>query len=138
MDREEFIDIRKFLGKTQVQLSRLLCVSPKAVQSFEQGWRKIPVNIERQLLFILFCKGALHELVRPCWDIRKCSAHQKNNCTAWELTAGYFCWFINGTYCEGKVRKNWNEKIKVCRQCEVYNSMLQVIRQRDIGDSQQA
>ena len=50
MDKKEFSQIRRHLKKTQKELARLLCVSPKAVQSFEQGWRKIPANVERQLL----------------------------------------------------------------------------------------
>ncbi len=44
------------LGKTQSQLARLLDTSLKAIQSFEQGWRSIPVRIERQVLFLLASK----------------------------------------------------------------------------------
>jgi len=36
MDSKELSQIRHFWGKTQDQLARLLCVSPKAIQSFEQ------------------------------------------------------------------------------------------------------
>jgi DNA-binding transcriptional regulator YiaG len=53
MDKMEFSQIRQGLAKTQAELARLLCVSPRAVQSYEQGWRDIPAGIERQLLFIL-------------------------------------------------------------------------------------
>jgi DNA-binding XRE family transcriptional regulator len=54
MDKTEFSQIRHRLGKTQAQIAQLLGVSPKAIQSFEQGWRNIPTHVERQLLFLLF------------------------------------------------------------------------------------
>ncbi len=124
MDSEEFAKIRHYLGKTQNQLARLLCVSPKAIQSFEQGWRKVPANAERQLLFLVSCKRSIDEKTRPCWEIRNCPVERRDRCAAWEFRAGYFCWFITGTSCEGEVYENWEEKIKLCRRCEVYDSML--------------
>lgn len=39
LDKNEFSKIRGALGKTQKKLAQLLCVSVKAIQSFEQGWR---------------------------------------------------------------------------------------------------
>jgi len=124
MDSKEFSQIRHHLGKTQNQLARLLCVSPKAVQSFEQGWRHIPVNVERQLLFLLSLKRASDENKRPCWEIKNCPVEWRDNCSAWELKAGHFCWFINGTFCQGKIHESWDDKIIFCRTCEVYKSML--------------
>lgn len=49
MDREIFSTLRAKLGKTQKALAELLGVSLKAVQSYEQGWRAIPMHVERQL-----------------------------------------------------------------------------------------
>jgi hypothetical protein len=34
------------------------------------------------------------------------------------------CWFINGTICQGEEQKSWRNKMKMCRQCEVFQSML--------------
>ena len=48
MNKKEFSQIRNQLGKTQMQMAQLLGVSLKAIQSFEQGWREIPVHAERQ------------------------------------------------------------------------------------------
>jgi len=48
----------------------------------------------------------------------------RKNCPAWELKAGQICWFINGTICQGKVQKDWNEKIKICRKCKVFKLMV--------------
>jgi hypothetical protein len=124
MDSKEFVKARHYLGKTQNQLARLLCLSPKAVQSFEQGWRKIPSSAERQLLFLVSCKRSESSKTGPCWETRDCPAEWRDKCAAWEFKAGYFCWFITGTFCGGDVYDNWEEKIKQCRQCEVYNLML--------------
>ena len=53
MDRETFVSLRAKLGKTQKSLAELLGVSLKAVQSYEQGWRSIPIHVERQLFFLV-------------------------------------------------------------------------------------
>ena len=72
MGKKEFSTARQYLGKTQSQMAQLLGVSLKAIQSFEQGWRNIPVHIERQVLFLLALKTPPKK-VRPCWVIRKLS-----------------------------------------------------------------
>jgi DNA-binding XRE family transcriptional regulator len=64
LDKAEFSIIRKHLGKTQRQISDLLGVSLKAVQSFEQGWRAVPVHVERQL-FYLAAKAYTRKSNRP-------------------------------------------------------------------------
>jgi len=124
MDKKEFSQIRQHFGKTQNQIAQLLGISLKAVQSFEQGWRNIPVSTQRQLLFLLTLKGSRSKTNRPCWVIRKCPMEIKQNCPAWEFQAGYICWFINGTICQGEVQESWQNKIKICRQCKVFRSML--------------
>jgi len=126
MESKEFSNIREYLEKSQSQLARLLCISTKSIQSFEQGWRKIPVNIERQLLYLLSIKRAKEKNTKPCWEIKKCPVKWKTHCAAWDLKAGYTCWFINGTFCEGREQKDWHEKIEICRHCEVFKSILPV------------
>ncbi len=127
MESKEFSKIRRYLGKTQSELAQLLCVSPKAVQSFEQGWRKVPASAERQLLFLLSLKRSLDEDGNPCWEMRNCPVEWRQNCSAWEFKAGHFCWFVNGTYCQGERQENWAKKIGLCRQCELLRSMLPVV-----------
>ena len=126
MDKTEFAAIRKELGKTQNELSRILCVSEKAVQSFEQGWRNIPVYIQREMML-------LHALAKtsggdrepqPCWEVTDCPEEWRRKCIVGELKIKHFCWFVNGTYCHGKYEKNWEEKIRLCRECEVFRSMI--------------
>ena len=127
MDREEFFRIRRVLDKSQNQMSVLLCVSAKAVQSYEQGWRHIPPHVEQQMLLLLVLKRSINMSSQPCWEIKDCPDEWRNNCIVWELKARYFCWFMNGTFCQGYVQKSWDKKIELCRECEVYKSMFPVL-----------
>ena len=127
MDSKEFSQIRRYLGKTQAELAQLLSVSPKGIQSFEQGWRNIPTHTERHLLFLLSLRKCSEESNRPCWVIRNCPIEIRGNCPAWEFKAGHLCWFINGTICQGEVQESWEKKMRLCRQCEVFRSILPLI-----------
>jgi uncharacterized protein YifE (UPF0438 family) len=124
MEKKQFSEIRRRLGKTQLQMAQLLSVSLKAIQSFEQGWRNIPVHAERQVLFLLASQKVPQKKRKACWVIRKCHREIKQNCPAWEFQVGNLCWFINGTICQGKVQKSWQKKIKICRQCKVFQTMV--------------
>ena len=119
MDKEEFKKIRHTLGKTQVQMGRLLGVSVKAVQSFEQGWRNIPIHVERQLLFLLYLQLNL-KTQKPCWIQKDCPEGNRSQCPTWQFKAKNLCWFINGTFCDGELHESWQEKISVCRKCDVF------------------
>jgi hypothetical protein len=61
---------------------------------------------------------------KPCWVINKCPSSRRKQCPTWEFRAGKLCWLISGTICEGVVQKNWNEKMKICRSCEVLTSLI--------------
>ncbi len=124
MDSKEFHSLRQKLQKTQKQMSQLLGTSLKAVQSFEQGWRKVPVHVERQVLFLRALKRGGGKDSRPCWDIRACPLPTRQACPAWEFNVGHLCWFINGTICQGKAQESWSKKMKVCRKCEVFSANM--------------
>ncbi|MDF1577418.1 MAG: helix-turn-helix domain-containing protein [Desulfobulbales bacterium] len=124
MDSNEFLKFRKRLNKTQQEIAELLGISVKAVHSYEQGWRNVPTHVERQLYFLLSRLKGGEEAIRPCWVIKKCPAERKKQCPASEFQAGKFCWFINGTICECKARKNWKDKIRICKECEVMQVLL--------------
>ncbi len=124
MDRHIFAAARLKLGKTQKELAELLGVSLKAVQSYEQGWRSIPAHAERQLYFLLVNQRGKHpERRKDCWNIKKCN--RKKECPAWEFQAGHLCWFLSGTKCECAADKSWKEKISICRDCDILQSLLQ-------------
>ena len=124
MKKSQFAEIRRHLGKTQSQMAQILGVSLKAVQSFEQGWRKIPLHVERQILLILALKRQTGGSDEPCWIKRDCPEERRQECPAWQFDAGNLCWFINGTVCEGVGQGSWQKKMEMCRECEVYKSVL--------------
>ena len=124
MTEQEFKAIRKSLEKTQKQMAQLLGVSLKAVHSYEQGWRKVPAAVERQMYFLQSRKISAKNGAKPCWKLRKCDAETKKRCPAWEFRSGDLCWFINGTVCDGQVHKDWRGKMKICRSCDVFKSQL--------------
>jgi DNA-binding XRE family transcriptional regulator len=124
MDSKEFIHYRKALNKTQRQMGQLLGTSIKAIQSYEQGWRPVTAYVERQMFFLVSMMRKNNKLKKPCWIIKKCPRDQRECCPAWEFKSGDLCWFINGTICEGTVRQNWKEKMKICRSCEVFSYLL--------------
>jgi hypothetical protein len=124
MNKEEFYAFRQRLNKTQRQMADLLGTSLKAVQSFEQGWRRLPVHVERQILFLAAMQKTAVKNERPCWDIQNCSEEIRQTCPAWEFHAGHLCWFINGTICKGKPQSGWSGKMKVCRRCGVFKEKL--------------
>jgi hypothetical protein len=126
MNSKEFIYFRKKLNKTQKQMAQLLGTSLKAIHSYEQGWRSVPPSAERQMFFLVSRIAENRKRRKACWAIKKCSPDQKANCPAWEFKAGNLCWFINGTICEGFVQKNWKEKMKICRSCEVFLTCFRV------------
>ena len=123
MDSKEFLAARKKLNKTQKQMAELLGISIKAVHSYEQGWRSVPAHVERQVIFLL-ARRRENAGQKACWVVKKCPAHRKKNCPAWEFQAGKLCWFINGTICECQVQKSWKEKMEICKKCEVLSSIL--------------
>ena len=125
MEATEFTQFRKKLKKNQQQIANLLGKSVKAVHSYEQGWRSIPPDVERQILFLVSMIPGKESLDKPCWTIMKCPSERKKQCPAWEFRAGKLCWFINGTICHGTAQKNWKEKIRICRTCDVMKPLFQ-------------
>ena len=53
MEKSEFKFFRNKLNKTQKQMAELLGTSLKAIHSYEQGWRTVPVYVERQVYFLV-------------------------------------------------------------------------------------
>ena len=131
MEKTDFSSIRRHLGKTQSEMAQLLGTSLKAMQSFEQGWRNIPVHIERQVLFLLAMKRDSSKKKKPCWVIEKCPKATRENCPAWEFKSGHLCWFINGTICHGELQVNWRDKMEMCRKCKILRSILSTVNYSD-------
>jgi hypothetical protein len=126
MESSRFKDIRAKLNKTQKEMAQLLGVSIKAIHSYEQGWRKIPHHVERQLLFLfsraLMSAGKLND---KCWDMLNCSDKRRKNCPAFEFNSGDLCWFINGTKCSGEAHHSWEDKMEECTGCKVFKNFFE-------------
>jgi DNA-binding XRE family transcriptional regulator len=129
MDNIEFSQFRKILNKTQKELSQLLGTSLKAIHSYEQGWRKIPPHIERQIFFLAKNIRDNRRSDKSCWTIKKCPPDKRKSCPAWEFQSGNLCWFICGTVCANEIHGSWEEKMKVCRTCEVLKPILKAINE---------
>jgi DNA-binding XRE family transcriptional regulator len=123
MNSKQFNKGRLLLGKSQSQMARLLGISSRSVQSFEQGWRNIPPSVERHLLVLLSLKVKADGGRKPCWEVRNCPDEWKTNCPAWEFKAGDLCWFINNTFCNGKSQNSWRTKMEVCQKCQVFSKL---------------
>ena len=128
MKNSEFSEIRHTIGLTQRKMAEALCVSTKAIQSFEQGWRNIPSHIEREMLLLSslnkFVGFEMTNLPMACWEFLNCPEEYKANCLVFKLKARHFCWYISGTCCQGKPYKSWEEKIVNCKKCELFLNMF--------------
>jgi len=123
VEKLAFVTIRKKLSRTQKQLGELLGVSLKAIHSYEQGWRKIPLHIERQLWFLMYQKkNKTEKNIIPCWERKFCEF--KEDCPAWEFRCGEMCWFVCGTKCECTRDIDVREKMEICRKCKILKTLL--------------
>lgn len=128
MRKSPFTDlsaIREVLDKSQSELAELLGVSTRAVQSYEQGWRPVPVHVQKAaglLLFLNWRKQGLRPVA--CWKTRQCSPEKRASCPTYEFRAGDLCWLINGTRCGGKPKKSWKAKLATCVACPAMGQWL--------------
>lgn len=110
------------MNRTQKQLAELLGVSLKAIHSYEQGWRKIPLHIERQLWFLIYQKKNKKGNIQPCWERKSCE--MRDECPAWEFQCGDMCWFVCGTKCDCTRDIDVREKMEICRKCKILKTLL--------------
>jgi len=114
--------LRDNLDITQAEMATILGISLKSVQSYEQGWRKIPPYIEKMVLLLI---GNLSKAkVKNCWEIVDCPEAIKNNCLVYKSDLGHCCWAISGCCYKGKVLKSWAAKKQVCLNCPVLQKHL--------------
>jgi DNA-binding XRE family transcriptional regulator len=129
MDHASFARCREKLGKTQKGLAHLLGTSLKSVHGYEQGWRKIPAHIQRQLMFLVMRRHFGRRKLKPCWEINRCPAKLRKACPAWEFKAGDLCWFISGTLCVCSPHGSWEEKIAVCYRCKAFARLRKLLQE---------
>lgn len=117
MSAAEFSRVRSLLGKSQRELALLLGLSIKAVESYEQGWRKVPAHVEKVLYFLHFkIEGIRAEGGAACWEIQNCPSARRAACVAYLAGEGSFCWFFTGKLCA-------RSKAGGCASCAVFTRM---------------
>lgn len=111
------------MGRTQKEMASALGISEKAVQSYEQGWRKIPVRVMIQLLILLalYRKHTMDDV--PCWEIKKCSLAQRENCASFKIGRGQFCWFVGSKECRPDSSAS-TDSFLPCMNCPVIQRLL--------------
>ena len=122
MDHLSFARARALLGKSQKSLATLLGVSLKAVESYEQGWRKVPSNVERILYFLLFKlnqQSFASEI--PCWNRSSCPEEARRDCVAFLSGEGHFCWFFTGGLCASARASGEGERY--CYSCTIFTNL---------------
>ncbi len=112
--------VRTLLGKSQSEMSALLGISVRAVQSYEQGWRPCPPYVQKLAGLLLFLKWRKNRRKQtPCWEIQNCPRQARQKCMAWEIRSPELCWLLTGTLCGGKKQKSWQAKLATCSKCKV-------------------
>lgn len=147
MTKVRFAEVRRALDSSQRELAAMLGVSEKAVESYEQGWRRIPGNIERMMHFLLArlregregrewwegragAEGAGKAPLAPCWELRSCPDAKREACIAWKSAEGRYCWFLSGRLCAGTGPVSENESaeggddmLSACRSCPAFTRL---------------
>ncbi len=119
MDKAAFAATRSLLGRSQRELAELLGLSLKAVESYEQGWRSVPSNVERMLYYLLFkLNQKAFEAEFPCWAATSCPEERRGHCVAYVAQEGHFCWFFTGGLCASA--KASGEGERHCYRCAVF------------------
>jgi len=117
--------IREELGLSQAQFADMLGVSPRAIQSCEQGWRKPSAALEKAALLLLVAarqgKG-LEGLA--CWNVVECSDELREHCWSYRSGQGHLCWLVTGNLCHGRHVRTWEEKKAVCLECSFCQQLL--------------
>jgi DNA-binding XRE family transcriptional regulator len=117
--------IRRRLDKSQSAMAALLGISTRALQSYEQGWRSVPVQVQKHAALLLFLHWRLsHKRVRPCWETMACSRENRSTCAAWQFGAGDLCWLMSSACSNGKKISSPAAKIACCQACPVTRAWL--------------
>jgi DNA-binding XRE family transcriptional regulator len=119
--------VRKALGVSQSQAGRLLGVSTKAIQSYEQGTRAVPAHVQRAAALLFFARWRKgNGASAPCWKETGCRREVCETCPAFVQEAGDLCWMLTGTACRGEKAGTAEEKMARCQKCAVMTKWFKV------------
>ena len=118
--------LRTELGHSQREIAEVLGISKKAVQSYEQGWRKAPPHVEQTVLLqAILRRHADLRKIPHCWQVNKCSGETRRNCPSGRLQTPGFCWMLTGTLCHGQPSGSWAAKRAGCLKCPIMIRLLE-------------
>ena len=118
--------VRREFGFSQSQLAALLGMSIRAVQSYEQGWRRPSANVQRLLLMLLIAQRRGRAFSKyVCWKAQKCPPERRERCMAYYSRQGHLCWFLTGTFCAGQRTRSWLAKWRLCSRCGFMATLLE-------------
>lgn len=117
--------VREELRLSQSELAALLGVSPRTIQSNEQGWRKPSPALEKSILLLLIAwRHGKDFSSQVCHNIVDCDPKTRNQCLAYRSRQGHLCWFLTGNVCNGMRLYNWQDKKRVCGECLFFQTLL--------------
>ncbi|MFZ4396118.1 MAG: helix-turn-helix domain-containing protein [Kiritimatiellia bacterium] len=117
--------LRCRLTMTQDELALATSVSAKAIQSYEQGWRRIPATQATQFLILLALYRERDVKHTPCWTVVRCPAKRRKACAAFRISKGRFCWLISGRLCRDVTAKERKGIVSErCLACAVVQRLL--------------
>ena len=118
--------LRTELGHSQREMAEALGVSKKAIESYEQGWRKTPPHVEQMVLLqTILRRHPDMRTVPRCWSLNKCSPETRRRCPSAKIKLPGLCWFITGTLCHGQPAGSWAAKRERCLECQVMKLLLE-------------
>jgi len=124
--------VRGRLGLSQSQLANLMGLSPRAIQSYEQGWRDVPRTITAQLMTVLALHRGHADQGTPCWRLTGCPEEKRAGCSASTVGRGRFCWLLAGRSC-GPIKAAGSASGLPCVHCVVFRNLLDDPRQHTVA-----
>jgi DNA-binding XRE family transcriptional regulator len=128
VDWDKVLDVRRLraeLGLSQTELAQLLGVSPRVIQSCEQGWRRPSAAVQRSMLLLLLAARNGSRLGHEaCWEVVRCRPAVREACLIGRCKLGHLCWLLTGNACRGKSVKTWRAKQEVCGECAFLQKLL--------------
>ena len=113
------------MGLSQSEFADLLGVSPRTVQSCEQGWRDPGPAVERTALLLLMAHHHGSDFVgHSCWATLQCSRPEREECLVYRTRQGHLCWLLTGHICKGVRLRSWEDKKALCSECEFFQILL--------------
>ncbi len=117
--------IREELQFSQSEFADLLGVSPRTIQSCEQGWRKPSTSLERTAILLLMARRNGRSFSNNiCWKETDCPPERRESCMTYLSGQEHLCWLMGGTLCKGLRLKNWHDKLSFCLDCDFFNKLL--------------